>query len=241
MRPDAVRRVLDAELIAARERRGGEAPRVLDVGGGSGVLAVPFAVNGCAVTVVDPSPNALATLHRRAQEAGVSDRITAVQGDSDALGELVKPASADLVLAHGLLEFVDDPATTVSAMVGAVAPGGALSVLVANRYAAVLQRVLSGRLLDARRLFDHETGALGLSGEALLRRFDTEGLRELLSAAGLTVELLQGQSVVSDLVGGSVLESSPAAVEALAELESLAALTPPLRDIATRLHAVGRG
>ncbi|GAA2984858.1 methyltransferase domain-containing protein [Actinokineospora diospyrosa] len=232
--------MLDAELIAARERRGG-APRVLDVGGGSGVLAVPFAVDGCSVTVVDPSPNALATLHRRAQEAGVSDRITAVQGDSDVLGELVKPASADLVLAHGLLEFVDDPVATLSAMAGAVAPGGALSVLVANRYAAVLQRVLSGKLIDARRLFDHETGALGVSGEALLRRFDTEGLRALLTGAGLTVELLQGQSVVSDLVGGSVLESSPAAVEALAELEALAALTPPLRDIATRLHAVGRG
>ncbi|NUT51716.1 MAG: SAM-dependent methyltransferase, partial [Saccharothrix sp.] len=52
MRPDAVHRVLDAELTAARDRRGGEPPRVLDVGGGSGVWAVPLAVAGCAVTVV---------------------------------------------------------------------------------------------------------------------------------------------------------------------------------------------
>src|SRR5687767_9946688 len=66
MRPDAVHRVLDAELTAARDRRGGEPPRVLDVGGGSGVWAVPLAVAGCTVTVVDPSPDALATLHRRA-------------------------------------------------------------------------------------------------------------------------------------------------------------------------------
>ncbi|WP_026423995.1 class I SAM-dependent methyltransferase [Actinokineospora inagensis] len=241
MRPDAVRRVLDAELTAARERRGGEPPRVLDVGGGSGVLAVPLAVAGCAVTVVEPSPNALATLHRRAHEAGVAALITAVQGDSDALAELVKPASADLVLAHGLLEVVDDPAATVAALAGTVAPGGVLSVLVANRYAAVLQRAISGRLVDARRLLDHETGALGLSGEALLRRFDTAGLRDLLAAAGLTVELVQGQSVVSDLVSGSVLEANPGAVDALAELEALAAVTPPLRDIATKLHAIARG
>ncbi|MCP2304304.1 class I SAM-dependent methyltransferase [Actinokineospora globicatena] len=240
MRPDVVRRVLDAELIAARERRGGEAPRVLDVGGGSGVFAVPLAVAGCAVTVVEPSPNALATLHRRAHEAGVSERITAVQGDSDALGDLVAPESADLVLAHGLLEVVDDPAVTLAALAGTVAPGGALSVLVANRYATVLQRAISGRLVDARRLLDHETGVLGLSGEALLRRFDTEGLRDLLAATGLTLELLQGQSVVSDLVSGAALDTSPAAVEALAELERLAAETPPLRDIATRLHAIAR-
>ena len=87
MRPDAVYRVLEAEVAAARQRRGGEAPRVLDVGGGSGVWAVPLAAAGCAVTVIEPSPNALATLHRRAAEAVVT--ITAIQGDSDALGRLV--------------------------------------------------------------------------------------------------------------------------------------------------------
>ena len=82
MRPDAVRRVLDAELTAARDRRGA-APHVLDVGAGSGVLAVSLAADGCAVTVVEPSPNALATLHRRAATAGAADRVRGVQGDGD--------------------------------------------------------------------------------------------------------------------------------------------------------------
>ncbi|MDQ3789601.1 MAG: class I SAM-dependent methyltransferase, partial [Actinomycetota bacterium] len=76
MRPDAVRLALDTELAAARRRRGGEPPRVLDVGGGSGVLAVPFAAEGCEVTVVEPNPNALATLSRRAADAGVTGRLT---------------------------------------------------------------------------------------------------------------------------------------------------------------------
>ena len=71
MRPDAVQRVLDAELTAARERRGGEPPRVLDVGGGSGVWAVPLAAAGCVVTVVEPTPNALATLNT----AGARGRV----------------------------------------------------------------------------------------------------------------------------------------------------------------------
>src|SRR2546429_4244432 len=143
MRLDAVRRALDAELTAARQRRAGEQPRVLDVGGGSGVLAVPLAAAGCAVTVIEPNPNALATLYMRASEAGVSDRITAVQGDSDALASLVSPGEADLALAHGLLEVVEDPKVTVAAMAEAVAPGGAVSIVVANRYAAVLHRALA--------------------------------------------------------------------------------------------------
>lgn len=238
MRPDAVRLALDAELTAARGRRGGEPPRVLDVGGGSGVLAVPFAAAGCVVTVVEPNPNALATLSRRAADAGVSDRITAVQADSDALGQVVPAGSADLVLAHGLLEVVDDPKNTVAAMADAAAPGGAVSVLVANRTAALLHRAIAGKLAEAARLADEPAGRLPT--EPLLRRYDTDGLLALLTDAGLSVELVQGHGVLTDLVPGSVLQQDSAAPEALAALERRLAATPPLRDIATRLHAVAR-
>ena len=52
----ALRAVLDAD-----------GPRdVLDVGGGTGGFAVPIAELGHRVTVVDPSPDALAALERRA-------------------------------------------------------------------------------------------------------------------------------------------------------------------------------
>jgi S-adenosylmethionine-dependent methyltransferase len=238
MRPDAVRLALDAELAAARRRRDGQPPRVLDVGGGSGVLAVPFAAAGCVVTVVEPNPNALATLSRRAADAGVSDRITAVQADSDALGQVVPAGSADLVLAHGLLEVVDDPKNTVAAMAAAVVPGGAVSVLVANRTAALLHRAIAGKLTEAAALAGDPAGRL--PAEALLRRFDTDGLLALLTDAGLAAELVQGHGVLSELVPGSALQQDPSAQDALAALELRLARTPPLRDIAARLHAVAR-
>jgi S-adenosylmethionine-dependent methyltransferase len=238
MRPDAVRAALDAELAAVRERRGGEEPRVLDVGGGSGVLAVPLAAAGCVVTVVEPNPNALATLSRRAADAGVAGRITAVQADSDALGQVVDPGSADLVIAHGVLEVVDDPKNTVAAMVEALAPGGAVSVLVANRTAALLYRAIAGRLDEARLLAEDPAGRLPT--EQLLRRFDTDGLTRLLADAGLVVELLAGLGVLTDLVPGAVLRQDPRAEQSLAELERRLAGTAPLRDIASRLHAVAR-
>ncbi|TWH65687.1 methyltransferase family protein [Micromonospora olivasterospora] len=97
--------VLRAEL----ERRADDELTVLDVGGGTGGFAVPLARAGHRVTVVDASPDALAALTRRAAEAGVADRVRALQGDGDALAGLVGPASADLVLCHSVLEVVDDP------------------------------------------------------------------------------------------------------------------------------------
>ncbi|HEY3472682.1 MAG TPA: methyltransferase domain-containing protein [Amycolatopsis sp.] len=227
----AVRRVLEAELKAARAR-GTEHPRVVDVGGGSGGWAVPFAAAGCRVTVVEPSPNALATLQRRAEEEGVSELITVVADDSDALGRYVEAGSADLVLAHGLLEIVDDPAAVLTALATAVAPGGAVSVLVANRHAAVLHRALAGRVDEARRLLESVEGIV--PGDTVLRRFDAEGLRAQLVAAGLDVTLLQGDRVIADLVTGDVREDE------LAEFERAAAGSPALRDIAGRLHAVAR-
>ncbi|HYZ07585.1 MAG TPA: methyltransferase domain-containing protein [Pseudonocardiaceae bacterium] len=238
MRASAVHRALEIELVATRRRLGG-APRVLDVGGGSGVWAVPLARAGCTVTVVDTSPDALATLRHRAGEAGVTDRITAVQGDADNLGDAVPAASADLVLGHGILEVVDDVRSAVVALAAAAAPGGAVSVLVANRHAAVLGRALAGRLVEARTLLEDPDGRFDTT-DPLLRRFTTIELVALLEDSSLAVERLQGDGVLSDLVPGSVLEAHPGAAEQLSELELAAAGHAPLRDIASRLHALAR-
>jgi len=235
----AARRVVAAEVARLREVRRDVPPRVLDVGGGSGAWAVPLARLGCAVTVVDSSPNALAALQRRAREAGVYALVTALQGDVDALGEVARPGTADLVLGHGLLEVVDDPARAVSALTTAAAPGAAVSVLVAGRHAAVLSRTLAGRLTEARALLADPDGRLGPE-DALRRRLDTATLEGLLLAAGLQIEVLQGDGVLDGWVPGAVRDGGPTAARAIAELEDLAADSTALRDVATRLHALAR-
>src|SRR4051812_43151627 len=86
----------------------GTMPTVLDYGGGSGTFAVPLAAGGARVTVVDISADALATLSRRAAEAGVGERVVALAGDVEALEAVLPQPSFDLVLAHGILDAVDD-------------------------------------------------------------------------------------------------------------------------------------
>src|SRR5687767_13977057 len=80
---------LDALVAERAAATGRGALDVVDVGGGTGGFAVPLAELGHQVTDVDPSPDALAALQRRAAEAGVADRITARQGDAAAVGDLV--------------------------------------------------------------------------------------------------------------------------------------------------------
>lgn len=235
----AVHRAVAAELAAARARSGGSTPRVLDVGGGSGAWAVPLAMGGCAVTVVDSSPNALAALHRRAREAGVPGLVTPVQGDVDALADVVPDGAADLVLGHGLLEVVDDAVAAVAALRNAAVPGGAVSVLVAGRYGAVLARTLTGRLTEARTLLTDADGRYG-PGDVVRRRLDCAALRALLAAGPLHLELLQGDGVLEGWVPGAVRDGGPSAVRSLVELEALAAADPALLDVSARLHALAR-
>jgi 2-polyprenyl-3-methyl-5-hydroxy-6-metoxy-1,4-benzoquinol methylase len=219
-----------------RRELAGRTLTVLDVGGGTGRFAVPLAEEGHHVTVVDASPDALAALTRRAEEAGVAERIRAVQGDGDALAGLVEPGSVDLVLCHSMLEVVDDPAGVVAAVAGALRPGGAASVLVAGRAAAILARATTGHLDVAAAMLADPDGCAGPK-DTLRRRYDAEGAAALLREGGLEVEEIHGVRVVADLVPAAVAEADR---QAVLDFELAAATRSPLRDVAAQLHLFAR-
>ncbi|SHH21106.1 methyltransferase domain-containing protein [Geodermatophilus nigrescens] len=217
----------------------GSALRVLDVGGGSGGFAVPLARLGHEVTVVDPSADALATLERRAQNAGVGARVRGLQGDGDQLHELPLGGTGDdgggydLALCHAVLEVVDDPATTLREITRALRSGGQVSVATANRAGAVLARALSGHPKEALALLEDRDPAPGRTRPAR-RRFGPADLLALVEDAGLTPGEWRGVAVVADLLDASS-GADPAAVR---RLELALAAASPYRDVATGLHVL---
>jgi S-adenosylmethionine-dependent methyltransferase len=231
-RTAAVWQVLRGEL----EKHAGRSLTVLDVGGGTGGFAVPLAEAGHAVTVVDASPDALAALTRRATDAGVAQRVKAVQGDGDALAGLVEPGSVGLILCHAVLEVVDHPEDVVAAIATALRPGGAVSLLVAGRAAAILARAINGHLRSAAALVTDPEGRAG-TRDTLRRRYDVETATALLRSAGLEVEQTHGVRVLTDLLPAAVIEEDP---QALLELELQLAAQPPFRDMASQLHVFAR-
>ncbi|MBB0247156.1 methyltransferase domain-containing protein [Streptomyces alkaliphilus] len=211
---------------------------VLDAGGGSGSLAVRVAAGGHRVTVVDPSPDALFALRRRAAEKGVAERIRGVQGDT---GDLLEVAGDghDLVLCHGVLEYVEDPAAGMRAIARALAPGGIAGVLVAGMGGAVLARALGGRFAEARAVFsDTSPEPAPVPGGAVPHRFTEPGLAGLAEAAGLVPTAVHGVRIFADLVPGALVDSEPDALRELSRLEREAASHPAFRAIAAHLHLV---
>jgi len=202
---------------------------VLDIGGGTGGFAVRVAQQGHRVTLVDPSPDALAALARRAREVGVD--VAARQGDLAALG--AEPGSADLVLCHGVLEVVDDPAAALTTLAEVLRPGGRISLLVAQRNAAVVARAMAGHFAQALAMLD-DTGPSGRAG----RRFTAAEASDLLAGAGFTVASVHGVRVFADLVPGSLLDLEPGAPGALAELEHAVSQRPDFLPLAAQLHLV---
>jgi 2-polyprenyl-3-methyl-5-hydroxy-6-metoxy-1,4-benzoquinol methylase len=210
--------------------------RVLDVGGGSGVFAVPLARLGHEVTVVDPSADALATLRRRADTAGVGDRVRGVQGDGDLLREVLPEGGAgyDLALCHSVLEVVDDPARTLGAVAGALRPGGQVSITTANRAGAVLARAVAGHPREARALLTGDAPTAAAGDRHAQRRFDPAALLALVEAAGLEAGPWRGVAVVADLLDAA----SGAEPDAVRALELALADASPYRDVATGLHVL---
>lgn len=201
-----------------------EETRVVDLGGGTGVIAISLASMGYGVTVIDPSPDALASLERRTSDAGLGGRIRGRQGDAGDLVELIGPASADLVICHRVLEVVDSPAAALRSVADVLVPDGALSLVVSQRRSAVLSQALAGHLALARRTW------------ADTDRFDHDQILELVSSAGLEPTASHGLGAIADHVPEAMIEAESGAYEELIQLEREISQDPAFRVLAPYLH-----
>jgi S-adenosylmethionine-dependent methyltransferase len=241
--------VLQAVVAALAGETGRASLDIVDAGGGTGGFAVPLAGLGHCVTVVDPSPDSLAAAQRRAAEQNVP--LRAVQGDAADLAVLTGEKSADLVLCHSVLEYVDSPAAAMAAIAAVLRPGGAVSVLTASAVAAVIHRALAGRFDEAQRLLAGIGGAAGGTGDGTgpaagagqpgtgPRRFTLAGVTALIEQAGLRPGPAHGVRVFADLVPRAVADADPGAAQALQRLELAVAAHPAFHDFAAQCHVLG--
>ncbi|GAA1523611.1 methyltransferase domain-containing protein [Nocardioides humi] len=209
-----------------------DGPRdVVDLGGGTGGFAVRLAESGHRVRVVDPSPDALAALARRAREVDLE--VSGLQGDVADLVEVVGAGSADVVLCHGVLEVVD-PALALARIGQVLRPGGLLSLVVGQRHAAVIARAMAGHFQQARGLLDDREPVDPRTG----RRFTADEVRDLLADHGFGAVAVHAVRVFADLVPAALVDQEPGAAAALVDLERAVAQRPEYLPLATQLHVL---
>jgi S-adenosylmethionine-dependent methyltransferase len=221
--------------VSGDETGNAKTASVIDIGGGTGGFAVPVAELGHRVTVIDPSPDALAALGRRADESGVAELVTGQQGELASLLDLVPEGSADVVLCHGVLEILDDPAAALATIARVLRPGGTLSLLVGQRHAAVVARAMAGHFGQAKALLDSSTE---LTRGGATRRFTADEITSVLNGAGFEVTAVHAIRVFADLVPSSLVDLEPGAADALVELEQAVADRPEYLPLGTQLHVI---
>jgi len=242
-----------AELL--RQVRAGLAaappPRaVVDVGGGTGSVAVQLADDGLPVTVLDTSAAMLATCAERAADLGpeVGERLRTVQGGAEQASRLLGPASADGVLCHGVLEVVPQPEVVLAGLALLLRPGGVLSLVVANRAWLGLRAARRGDYLEALRLLDEPevvAASVWRGARERPRQVSPAGPARAWTAAELRPWCERaGLEVLAEYGLQAFAEPPPDAgrdqLEALVELERRAAEREPFRSVGEFVHLVAR-
>ncbi|MBW2712243.1 MAG: metalloregulator ArsR/SmtB family transcription factor [Deltaproteobacteria bacterium] len=100
---------------------------VLEVGTGTGVLALELARLGLKVIAVDHSKGMLEAAETKLIEAGVKDQIDLRQAEADALP--LSDGEVDAALAHMVLHYVPNPAAVLREMARVLRPGGQVVIV----------------------------------------------------------------------------------------------------------------
>lgn len=119
--------------LALLEERVTPGDRVLDLGTGSGILAIAAATLGAAsVLALDLDPIAVAAARENADRNGVGTRVAVVEGSTEAAGDV----PFDLIVANILADVIRDLAADLARL---TRPGGLLiaSGIIADRAADV--------------------------------------------------------------------------------------------------------
>jgi S-adenosylmethionine-dependent methyltransferase len=207
----------------------------LDLGCGTGAIAVRLARLGLHVTLLDASLPMLDFAKHTTREAGVAERITLKHGDAVQLATLFDAGSFDLILCHNILEYVDDPGAVLRGAARTLRdPSGILSLLVRNQAGEVLKAAIQGGdLAAAEHNLTAEWGHESLYG-GRVRLFAAENLHAMLAATSFAVTAERGVRVVSDYLPRRV--PGTAEYERIFDLERKLGRRPEFVAVARYTH-----
>jgi len=212
----------------------------LDIGGGTGTLALRMAELNFEVALLDVSHPMLALAKKETEAKQLGSRISFHSHGAAHLSDLFQPAFFHAIICHNLLEYVDDPFAVLRGLAPLLRQDGKsiVSLLVRNRWGEVLKAAIKGHDAEqATMLLSADTVLESLYGQPV-RVFDPDHFRKMVELAGLEPLSMRGVRVVSDYVGCETLTES--AYQRLLEFELLLGEQPPLAGVARYIQLIAR-
>ena len=212
--------------------------RALDLGCGTGAIAVRLARLGLHVTLLDSSPAMLDFAERAAQEVGVAERIKVKLGDAGRAADLFPTELFDVIVCHNSLEYVEDPGAVLCGAARMLNSSAILSVLVRNQAGEVLKAAIqAGDLAAAENNIGAKWGQESLYG-GRVRLFTPDGLEATLKKASLTMAAKRGVRVIADYLPAQIARDTD--YEQIFELERKLGRLPEFAAVARYTHCLAR-
>jgi 2-polyprenyl-6-hydroxyphenyl methylase/3-demethylubiquinone-9 3-methyltransferase len=162
--------------------------RILDYGGGAGILAIPYAKAGADIVIVDVEANALRTAEYYAKVEGVGPRVRTILADS--FPDALKQERFDIVIAKDIVEHIEQDEQFIRNLAECQAPGGLLLLSTQNRCS--LNYLIEG---GYQRFWRRNRNWLGWD-RTHVRFYTPASLRRKLGRAGYTTLRWAGVFVV---------------------------------------------
>ena len=211
----------------------------LDIGAGTGALALRLAGLGFQVTLLDSSLPMLEIAKLATQKARQTERIELKHSSTEHLTKSFPERAFDVIVCHNVLEFVENPSEVLGSAAQLMRDSSSiLSILVRNRAGEVLKAGLqTGDLVAAANAITAERGNESLYGGSV-RLFTPPELRTMFAASSLEVVAERGVRVISDYLPPSI--SPTAEYDRIFELERKLGIRPEFAAIARYTHCLAR-
>jgi S-adenosylmethionine-dependent methyltransferase len=215
--------------------------QILDIGCGTGDVALRLANQGHAVTLLDSVGEILDLAKEKLRERDAPPAIAPrfLRGSLEEAPDLLQKRTFDLLLCHSVLEYLPSPAGTLIPVRSLLNARGFLSLVTLNGSQEPFRLIVRDHKFD-------EAGR-ALAGEGAIdslfgiprKGMVTEELRTQLEDLGIEVDVHEGIMVFSDYLPPGVLDD-PSHFTSLHRLEVEAGSRSPFKEVARYLHLWAR-
>lgn len=226
------------EELQNRSFNEGKPLKVIDAGGGQGQFALDLAAAGHRVWLTDISESMLALAREAVAVRDLAHRVQTLQLPLQALSSDTRVPSADLLLCHAVLEWLEQPQQALVHLADSLRPSGYLSLTFYNRRALEFRLLQRGSL----RQLDRNRGSGDWGGHpgSLTPKNPLlpEEVMGWVEQAGLSLVAHSGIRCFHDFMTPEMRDKLPPA--AIVEKELEYSRIDPYRQLARYVHLLCR-